>query len=180
MSLYVNVFYEIKLIIIMIIIIIIILCVLLGYRATSVFRLNKFYYNFKSWAKKFHQLEKIQSAVAKGLRHHFTLVFGDPEYTVADISSDVAKWQTHPRDIWLAERECNLQIKNNTQHKQCQLGTTQQHLLHALHSANGSNRHGGMTYCAARLALGKQVFSTAHTMNTWYYEYLCSLGNIIK
>lgn len=35
--------------------------------------------------------------------------------------------QTNPRDIWLAESECNLQKKNiNKQHKQCQLGTTQQ------------------------------------------------------
>ena len=34
-----------------------------------------------------------------------------PEYTVADVDSDVVEWQTHPRDIWLAEIDCNLQIK---------------------------------------------------------------------
>ena len=40
-----------------------------------------------------------------------TLRSCDPEYTVADIKSDVVEWQTHLRDIWLPESECHLHIK---------------------------------------------------------------------
>ena len=79
--------------------------------------------------------------VAKGLRHHFTLLPYYSEYTEADINSDILQSKTHPRDNWLAESE------SFTEHKQYQLGATQ-HLVRALHSDNGSNRHVSITNCA--------------------------------
>ena len=62
------------------------------------------------------------------------------EYTVADINSDVVEWQPLQCDIWLAENECQLLTKN-IQHNECQLGTTHQHLVRAMHSDSGSNHH---------------------------------------
>ena len=38
------------------------------------------------------------------------------------------EWQTHPRNIWLNDNECHLQI-NNTHHKKAKLGTTQTTLV---------------------------------------------------
>ena len=43
--------------------------------------------------------------------------------------------------------------KKNTQLKQCRLGTTQ-HIVRALHSDSGSNRHVSITHCAARSCIG--------------------------
>ena len=51
-----------------------------------------------------------KAAVTEGLRHHFTLMTCNPEYTVADIKSDDVEWQTHSADICHAESECHLHI----------------------------------------------------------------------
>ena len=55
----------------------------------------------------------FRAVVAEGLKHHFTPMSCNPEYTVGDIISDVIPWKTHPRDIYLAECEVKITDKND-------------------------------------------------------------------
>ena len=86
-------------------------------------------------------------------------MYCNPEYIVADIYSDLANSKRN-RVASSLRKVSGIYRWNDTWPKQCQLGTTQQRLVHALHSGSGSNCHVSITYCAARPALGKQVFRT--------------------
>ena len=48
--------------------------------------------------------------MAERPRHQFILVACNAEDSTLDGNSDVLEWQTHPRDILLAESECHLQM----------------------------------------------------------------------